>query len=234
MVSPSMASHSDLQAAAAPVSDPHAQLLGMAKAHFQRLRTLAGLPRFARVGQIRGTGPGVSFATLVNRLEASYPVSLRSPFEGSDRIAGGVYRVPRVVSPATPTDHTDAIAKLRWSSGASDLPMHVHTDSDRVIFVLSGRGFFHVSGQPADAFNGESVTTIAARERDVFVFSRGVVHTFSTFEHPMTLISCQLPHIPFDCPRQYRLPHVSWKASDHLNPPDGEMWLTPGFDPVDR
>jgi hypothetical protein len=29
---------------------------------------------------------------------------------------------------------------------------------------------------------------------------------------PMTLLSCQLPYLPFDDPRQYRLPNYIWTA----------------------
>lgn len=108
-----------------------------------------------------------------------------------------------------------SLAKLRWEAGADDLPMHVHEHSDRCIIVHEGRGFFHVSDETADRFSGASVRTIPARERDVFLFSRGVVHTFSTLDQPMTLLSCQLPFLPFDHPDQYRLPAVRWTAATH-------------------
>jgi len=45
------------------------------------------------------------------------------------------------------------------------------------------------------------------------VFRRGLVHTFSTDEHPMTLLSVQLPLIAFDDPDQYRLPGTRWTAA---------------------
>jgi mannose-6-phosphate isomerase-like protein (cupin superfamily) len=105
-----------------------------------------------------------------------------------------------------------SIAKLLWSPGATDLPMHVHEHSDRFIIVRKGRGYFHVSDEPVDAFSGKRVRTIPARERDVFMFSRGVVHTFSTDREGMELISCQSPFLRFDHPDQYRLPRVRWTA----------------------
>jgi mannose-6-phosphate isomerase-like protein (cupin superfamily) len=110
---------------------------------------------------------------------------------------------------------TTSVAKLRWESKATDLPMHVHDHSDRFIIVHKGRGFFHVTGESADEFTGRKVRSIPARERDIFIFSRGVIHTFSTDSEPMVLLSCQLPFLPFDHPDQYRLPRVRWVASEH-------------------
>lgn len=216
-------------------ADAYWRLLELARAYFQRHARASNGSRFARIAQVRGTGLGVSFSALIDQLESSCPISLRSPFEGSGRIAGGVYQAPSTDrSIGAGTGGTDAIAKLCWSPMANDLPMHIHAGSDRVIMVLSGRGFFHLSDQERSVFDGQGVTTIAARERDVFAFSRGIVHTFSTFQQPMTLISCQLPHIPFDDPDQYQLPAMIWKASDHLDPSEGKMWLTPGFNPLAR
>lgn len=61
----------------------------------------------------------------------------------------------------------------------------------------------------------DRVRSVPARERDVFLFTRGTVHTFSTGPDPMMLLSCQLPFLPFDDPRQYRLPAVRWTAKEH-------------------
>ncbi len=162
----------------------------------------------AALGRVRGTGRGVSFSSLIARLEADHPVEVRFPFEGSDHVGGGVWRGDDLIHPP----RTDALAKLHWKPGARDLPMHTHEHSDRFIVVLGGRGYFHVSDEPLEDFTGGSVRTIPARERDVFAFTRGVVHTFSTEEHGMTLLSCQLPFLPLDDPKQYTLPEVRWTA----------------------
>jgi mannose-6-phosphate isomerase-like protein (cupin superfamily) len=108
-----------------------------------------------------------------------------------------------------------SIAKLLWAPKALDLPMHVHEHSDRFILVKKGRGYFHVSGEGVEEFTGKGVRTIPARERDIFMFSRGVVHTFSTDLEPMELVSCQSPFLPFDHPDQYRLPGYRWTADRH-------------------
>ena len=167
--------------------------------------------RCAALGRIRGTGRGVSFSRLVSQLEAEHPIELRYPFEGSTQVGGAVWRGDELIHP----DYTDALAKLHWKPGAVDLPMHTHEHSDRLIIVLEGRGYFHVTDEPIGAFTGTAVRTVPARERDVFAFTRGVVHTFSTTGHGMTLLSCQLPFLPFDDPRQYRLPQLRWTAMEH-------------------
>lgn len=181
-------------------------LLGLAGDAVSQIRARSEHP-VAALGRLRGTGRGVSFGHLVERLEADRPLELVSPFEGSDKVAGAVWQPDR--------SGLAALAKLRWDSWATDLPMHVHEHSDRFIVVLSGRGHYHVTSQPLDAFDGSSVRTVPARERDVFLFTRGVVHTFSTESSPMVLLSCQLPYLPFDDPRQYTLPNVRWTAANH-------------------
>lgn len=168
----------------------------------------SGQPRIAAVGRLRGTGRGVHFRELVERLERDHPIRLESPFEDSQLVAGAAWDGQMILGPGTEA----ALAKLRWSAGADDLPMHVHEHSDRFIIVHEGRGYFHVSDQTVDEFDGRQVRTIPARERDVFLFTRGVVHTFSTADQPMTLLSCQLPYLPFDDPRQYKLPRHIWTA----------------------
>lgn len=164
----------------------------------------------ALVGRVRGTGRGVSSTRLIEELEREHPLHLTAPFEGSDRVSGDVWMAPAILG----TESRTSVAKLRWQSRAVDLPMHTHEHSDRFIMVHKGRGFFHVSGEPVERFTGRSVRSIPARERDVFLFTRGVVHTFSTDTEPMVLPSCQSPFLPFDDPRQYRLPEVRWTAAE--------------------
>lgn len=171
----------------------------------------AHLGPMASVARLRGTGPGVSFRRLVEVLEADHPVELKYPFEANERVGGAIW-------PGTLVDEhaPHSLMKLRWEARADDLPMHSHEHSDRCIIVLNGRGFFHVSREPVEGFTGTGVRTIAARERDVFVFRRGTVHTFSTCEEPMELLSCHLPFIPLDDPRQYTLPQTRWVAGEQL------------------
>jgi len=181
-------------------------MLGLAREALNQLRARSAQP-MAALGRVRGTGRGVSFGQLVQRLETDRPIELVSPFEGSADVAGAVWRPD--------SSGYEALAKLQWGAWATDLPMHAHEHSDRFIIVLSGRGYFHVTGQYLERFDGSAVRTVPARERDVFLFTRDVVHTFSTQDSPMVLLSCQLPYLSFDDPKQYTLPGVRWTAATH-------------------
>ena len=190
-----------------------AELLGLAEraVHQVQHSSPAALGRGAAVARLRGSGPGISFRRAVEAWEAEHPVELRYPFEANPRVGGAVWP-GTLVDPASP----HAVMKLRWETRADDLPMHTHEHSDRCIIVLEGRGFFHVTDEAVGEFTGRPVRTIAARKRDVFVFTRGVVHTFSTAEHPMVLLSCHLPFIDPAEPRQYTLPQTRWTAAEAL------------------
>lgn len=175
------------------------------------------------LARLRGTGPGVSFRRLVMKLEADYPIELRYPFEDNERVGGAIW-------PGTLANEGSphALMKLRWEAGANDLPMHAHEHSDRFIIVLKGRGYFHFSTEAGgiEGFTGSEVRAVAARERDVFVFRRGTVHTFSTFDEPMELLSCHLPFIPLDDLRQYKLPERRWTAREDLQSSASQIiWL---------
>jgi mannose-6-phosphate isomerase-like protein (cupin superfamily) len=183
----------------------------LATAKLHELRDRGQSNAMAVVGRVRGTGRGVSFTRLVAEMERAFPLELIYPFEGSERVGGAVW-VPRDL---VGSESTTSVAKLRWDSRATDLPMHVHDHSDRFIIVVKGRGFFHVTDETVDAFTGTKVRSVPARERDIFLFARGTVHTFSTDEEPMVLLSCQLPYVPFDDPTQYRLPTLRWTAREY-------------------
>jgi len=201
-----------------------------AVAHVNERRRAIGADRIAVVGRLRGTGRGIHFRDFIAALEAEFPIELISPFEASERVAGAAWDANAILGHG----YTGALAKLRWAAGADDLPMHVHEASDRFIIVHEGRGFFHVSDQSVDTFDGSDVRSIPARERDVFLFTRGVVHTFSTLDQPMTLLSCQLPYLPFDDPRQYRLPKHVWTARDNPEPRPPQAGCDPAWTVLSR
>jgi len=199
-----------------------ASLLALARRSLKEMPRALALPgdRFAATGRIRGTGPGVSFSAAVAALEHAWPVELVFPFEGSALVGGAAWPASELLGP----DEDAAAVKLRWEPGADDLPMHTHTSSDRFIVVLQGRGFYHVSGQSVETFDGSNVRTIAARQHDVFAFTRDVVHTFSTSpDEGMTLLSVHLPFVPLDDPKQYALPHFRWTARERLDASDSRI-----------
>jgi hypothetical protein len=199
-------------------SDVLAAILRWAKDATQSLHAHANGQPTALLGRLRGNRRGLHFSELVACLEAEHPVKMETPFEGSHRVSGAVWVAKDILQGSKTASSIDAsLAKLHWAAHADDLPMHVHDHSDRCIIVDKGRGYFHFTSESPESFTGRKVFTIPARERDVFLFTRGVVHTFSTAEHPMTLLSCQLPYLAFDDPKQYRLPDVRWTAAIHAD-----------------
>ena len=159
-------------------------------------------PRVALFGRIRGTGPGVSFTRLFERLRGEIPVPLVSPFEQCDSVGGAVMEARDLVSP----QRDDALLVLRFDAGSRDLPMHAHEDSERFIYVVSGRGFFHVAKEAVADFTGQEIRHVPVKASDVVLFSRGTVHTFSTDTEPLVLLSYHGPYVPLDDPRQYVVP----------------------------
>ncbi len=168
--------------------------------------TADGQPPMAAVSRIRGTGLGVSFGRLVRGIEAAHPLTLAFPFEGTDSIGGAVWRA-RDFCPDGPTT---ALAKLHFLPGTDQLPLHWHHHSERFIMVLEGRGFFHLSDSTPGQFNGSDVRSVPIRSRDVLAFTRGLLHTFSTQQEPLTLLSYQSPFVPFEDPDQYSIPRHRW------------------------
>ena len=157
------------------------------------------VPRTAITGVVRGTGRGVSFGKLIEQLEAAHPITIESPFEGSEMVAGGVWEGGRIVGPAEDA----GIMKLRFEAGCEGLPFHTHEHSDRVLIVLEGRGFFHASRRPVEEFDGSDVASVAVRERDLVAFQRGTVHTFSAPGENLTLLSVHTPFVALGDSNQY-------------------------------
>ncbi len=201
-------------------------MASMALSRFKaELARRGGDGRGAAVGCIRGTGPGVSFGALVNALERDEPRDLQGPFENTDTISGAVWRASDLLGPEQDT----ALLKLRFEKGTANLPLHAHLHSDRVIFVLSGRGFYHASSEPMGSFTGRNLQSIAVRERDALVFTRGVVHTFTAPTEPLVLLSFHAPFIPLDQPDQYAVPMQQHKCLSETRSPDAIIGCVPAW-----
>lgn len=143
---------------------------------------------------------------VIDDLLASYPIRLESPFENTASIAGGLWS-GRVLFGNT---FDDALAKLDFSAGTLDLPMHVHEHSDRFIVVAAGRGRFWWSEEGLESFTGMRVESVEVGRGDVLVFTRGLMHTFSAPRGNLLLLSFHSPEITFDDPRQFTLPSTIW------------------------
>ncbi len=179
-------------------------LAGAAQHYLGRMEAAAAagsLPhRVALMTRVRGTGPGVSFGRVVSAL-TSASVGWVCPFEGCMTARGSVLLGSELARPG----RTDAFLILALAPHTRDLPLHTHDDSDRFIFAVDGRGFFHSSPDPLEAGPSRRLRTVAVRDRDALMFRRGTVHTFSTDEHPLTLLSYHSPYIPLADERQYTL-----------------------------
>lgn len=155
--------------------------------------------RVALVSRVRGTGPGVSFGRLIEAMRRDLPLQWQTPFEGSEQVSGAPLRAREVLG----QDRDDGFLFLRFAPGTQDLPLHIHPGSDRFIIVIGGRGFFHVSPDALADVDARAVRHIPARDRDVFLFTRGTVHTFSTDREELLLLSYHRPFIELDDPTQY-------------------------------
>lgn len=190
-------------------------IFGMAQNALERLSkelSLSGCDRGAAISRLRGTGPGVSFGRLIAELERDLPIELQGPFENSDSVSGAVWEGRSLLD-----ERCDAaLLKLRFEKGALDLPLHTHERSDRFIMALDGRGFFHVSDEPADKFTGRQIRTVPVRSRDVLMFTRRVVHTFSAPDEPLVLLSYHAPFIPLTSSDQYLIPGCAVLPRDIL------------------
>lgn len=161
-----------------------------------------GLTGGAAISRVRGTGPGASFGALVGDLERTHPLALVSPFEGCKDVAGAVWECRRLLR----AQHSAALLKLRFSAGAVDLPLHTHQRSDRFVFVLEGRGCFHVCTEPVESYSDGAVWNVPVRPRDAIVFTQGILHTFSAPDEPLTLLSFHEPFVGLESSEQYSVP----------------------------
>ncbi len=145
-------------------------------------------------------------ARLVQDIASRYPIELVSPFEDTASIAGGLWSGFEVFGPSC----SEALAKLRFDAGTLDLPMHAHEFSDRFIVVAAGSGVFHWSSQSLLSFDGAGIRSRPVVPGDLLIFTRGLLHTFSAVQEPLSLLSYHSPEIAFDDPRQYTLPALRW------------------------
>lgn len=138
--------------------------------------------------------------------QVAYPLELQSPFEGTESVAGAVWMGESLLG----DDRDDALMKLRFDAGSYELPLHVHEHSDRVIVVLRGSGWFHYSQQSPASFDGTGISSINVEPGMVLVFTRGLLHTFSSPDEPLYLLSYHAPFIALDDARQFTIPPVRW------------------------
>jgi mannose-6-phosphate isomerase-like protein (cupin superfamily) len=128
-----------------------------------------------------------------------YPIRLIAPFEGVSSISGAVWKASELFG----NNDVDAVLKLRFQAGSTDLPIHSHEYSDRVLVVIDGEGVFDVL--PSAASSPDQIRATPVSTGDVLAFSRGVLHTFRTYSDDLLLLSYHSPFIPLNDPRQYKV-----------------------------
>ena len=148
--------------------DPKAALRALADSarHYleelERGVALSELPaRCALVTRVRGTGPGVAFGDLVSAVESEFELSWTCPFEGSHNVSGAAVPLGEALGEV----REDGFLFLRFRPGTRDLPLHIHPQSDRFIFVIGGRGFFHLAPDPLESIAPSHVKHLPARDR---------------------------------------------------------------------
>jgi len=114
-------------------------------------------------------------------------------FEDNPKVAGGLV--------AEPTWWGDALVRLRFESCTTDLPLHIHEQSDRCIVALEGNGMFHYADEHQDIIQSHAVAL-----GTMLLFSRGLIHTFTAGSDGLGLLSYHAPFFAFDDRRQWTVP----------------------------
>jgi len=139
---------------------------------------------------------------LHDGLLESHPIRVDAGFEGNPGVEGGAWR---------PSDGTeDGLVHLGFAAGTEDLPLHVHEFSDRLLVVTSGMGLFHFLPNGRQA---REIRSVVVEVGDAVLFTRGVVHTFTTPLDDLTLLSYHAPFFEFNDTRQFSIfPRTATRA----------------------
>ena len=135
-------------------------------------------------------------ANVVGRARQEHPIQFESPFEGSTFISGGVWDCKGA---------NDAIVPLEFAVGCNDLPPHIHRYSDRLILILGGKGTMHYMSDASDTFIERDFSAREISTGDLIVFMRGAIHTFSTDQESLHMLSYHDPFVPLDDSTQYEV-----------------------------
>lgn len=184
--------------------------------------TLPG--RIALNTRVRGTGPGVALGEVIDQF-LQLTTAWQCPFEGSENVSGAELPAASILH----EERDDGFLLLKFRPRTLDLPLHVHDDSERFIYVIGGRGFFHVSDKLLEAADDSSLRHVPARDRDVIMFRRGTAHTFSTAEHELHLLSYHRPFIPIVSPNQYRAAQPPRCPREFLSAARGKVSFDAGW-----
>ncbi len=170
----------------------------MMRAAIERALEAASGAAVVRFGRLREASKWGTAKALHKGLRETHPIRVESGFEGNPGVEGGAWR------PNGGGD--DGLVHLRFAAGTEDLPLHVHEFSDRLLVVTSGVGMFHYL---PDAENTRELRSVVVETGDAVLFTRGVVHTFTSPIDDLTLLSYHAPFFEFDDTRQFTIPRQS-------------------------
>jgi hypothetical protein len=122
---------------------------------------------------------------------------------------GGSLQTPRKGSPA--------IVNMIFRSDCGLLPLHIHPNSYRVIFILEGNGFGYFSTETLREFGGKSVSRVSLRRGSVLCYGGETLHTFGTESHGIELLTYHSAYFPFEENEQYAVPIEYWSPSSYVS-----------------
>ena len=159
----------------------------------------------------------------IKTMEALYPKSLIPVFQDPDSLEN-------ITANAWPArdilggNRDDAVIRMRFETGADNLPLHSHDHSDRVLVVTSGQGFGYYHLGP---FTREGVQRIEVVPGTLIVFPKGTMHTFQCTEGQIETITFHSPFVPFEHQDSFEKivedSEGGWYPSDFTGPPSSKI-----------
>jgi len=136
---------------------------------------------------------------LLGIVREEFPLELKSPFESCDDIEGNYWKESEYLN----RESEDAILHIKWHQGAIDLPSHVHRNSDRVIMLFQGEGSFYYNFDKFEDHQNLHMQKLKLQQGDILCFPKDFVHSFSSEDSDMELLSYHSPFVELDDPKQY-------------------------------
>ena len=154
-----------------------------------------------------------TFDTLIASIKRRFP-----------RVLGQVFRTPLEIDAINASfwsgteiqgrNRGDALINMVFSERCSDLPLHCHPFSDRVIFVIRGSGYGYFCPFEIQDYNPATIGRVQVRQGDILCYPCSTLHTFSTMDEPIELLTYHSKFVPFDDERQYDVLSDVWTPKE--------------------
>lgn len=135
------------------------------------------------------------FNNMVKDICEDKVMELKRPFEGSENISGLIIALNQK---EIHKNQESGFLRLVFDENTTDLPFHIHPQSDRLILITKGEGYFCYSDRKINSTSIESIKKKDISAGTLIYFSKGLVHTFGTNFSKMEFISFHLPFIPLE------------------------------------